>query len=74
MVYYCGHCSYKSKISWILLSHLNQNHTDLELKQEKKPTVKLNEVDEKNEMKLKEESMDIFELCKLLQKMKIYDN
>ena len=74
MVYYCGHCSYKSKISWILLSHLNQCHTDLELEQEKKPIDMLNEEDQKNKMKLKEESMDIFELCKLLQKMKIYDN
>ena len=53
---------------------MNQNHTDLELKQEKKPIDMLNEVDEKNKMKMKEESMDIFELCKLLQKMKIYDN
>ena len=74
MIYYCGHCSYKSKISWIVLSHMNQNHTNFEKKQEKKAINMLNEIDEKDEMKLKEEDMRVFELCKLLQKMKIYDN
>ena len=53
---------------------MNQNHTNFEKKQEKKAINMLNEIDEKDEMKLKEEDMRVFELCKLLQKMKIYDN
>ena len=53
---------------------MNQNHADLEKKDEKKAIIMLNEVDEKDQIKLKEECMAVFELCKRLQKMRIYDN
>ena len=74
MVYYCVHCTYKSKISWILLSHMNQNHADLEKKYERKAIIMSDEVDKKNQSKLKGECTTVFELCKHLQKMRIYDN
>ena len=53
---------------------MNQNHTVLEIKQERKAIIVLNEEIDKYEMRMKEEYMKVFELCKLLQKMKIYDN
>ena len=74
MVYYCAHCTYKSRMGWILLSHMNQSHADLEKKHERKAIIMLNEVDEKEQIKLKEECTAVFELCKRLQKMRIYDN
>ena len=53
---------------------MDQNHTALKINQEKKAIDVLNEENEKDEGKLKEECMAVFELCKLLQKCKIYDN
>ena len=53
---------------------MDQNHTAVEINQEKKAIDVLNEVNEKDEMKLKDECMAVFELCKHLQKMKIYEN
>ena len=51
-------------MGWILLSHMNQNHADLEKKDEKKAIIMSNEVDEKDQIKLKEECTAVFELCK----------
>ena len=53
---------------------MNQNHADLEKKYERKAIIMSDEVDKKNQSKLKGECTTVFELCKHLQKMRIYDN
>ena len=72
MLYYCGHCDFKSTRSYNLLRHIGRRHAALEDDENKKGEIyALNgEEMKQDEMNLHQESIDVLKIYKLLQRMK----
>ena len=70
--HYCGHCDFKSTRSYILLRHMDRRHAALEDDEDKKGEIDVlnGEGMKQDEMKLHQESIDVFKIYKLLQRMK----
>ena len=64
MIHYCAHCEYKSPHKWVIRRHVNTKHkikNHLEMR---------NDDQHMDQEKLMEESIEVWKMYKLLQRMK----